>query len=378
MIHQSARRLNSIHQSARRLKSIHQKVDSPIFRAEEGEKHQVLLLLQKNFINRSIVVTTYIQVPRYSTSSYAHGAWPRRRARGAAAAPAAGPAVMMLCHAAGALMIGLLQHMQQATTLLASPHNVTTQQRKQHNISRWMVGANFPSHNLPGGGCLPLVLVNYSDPAKCQASCDRDPKCKEWTFGEGHPRMCCHKDCKPNCPVPDDCPNSPCVSGVKDPSNWPAPRPPPPLPPAPAPPLDPACRGLNRLLALQVANYSAGIPWQLGNYAVRQTNCVFLERRFWCYADVVPFASKLYPNTYNTSTHLFSASVDDLVFTYEHEVIPRGPAGSWDHGGAQTPGAAIAADGTVVVVYCGFAQVNRDAQRTTPFSVANHVSCLAL
>jgi hypothetical protein len=28
MIHQSARRLNSIHQSARKLKSIHQKVDS--------------------------------------------------------------------------------------------------------------------------------------------------------------------------------------------------------------------------------------------------------------------------------------------------------------------------------------------------------------
>ena len=254
-----------------------------------------------------------------------------------------------------AAMLVLL--LAQATLLLMSlPAAVVV----QHNISRWMPSANFPSHNLPGGGCLPVVPVNYSDPRECQASCDRDPKCTEWTFGEGHPRVCCHKNCNPSCPLPDDCPNSPCVSGVKDPSNyWPV-SPPPLPPPAPPPPLDPACRGLNRSLSLEVANYSSGIPWQLGDYAVRQTNCVFLEQRFWCYADVVPFASKLYPNTYNTSTHLFSASVDDLIFTYEHEVIARGPHGSWDHGGAQTPGAAIAADGTIVVVYCGFPTVRGD------------------
>lgn len=250
---------------------------------------------------------------------------------------------------------------------------------KAHPIGRWMEGANFPSHNVAGGGCLPVVPVNYSDPRLCQGSCDRDPRCLEWTYGPlaagGH--VCCHKDCGPTglaCPAPDDCPSAPCVSGVKDPSTWPRPPPPPPpLPPGPPPsPPSAACRDLNRTLSLQVADESTGIPWQLGAYAVRQTNCVFHDGRYWCFADLVPFASKLFPNTYNTSTHLFSASAVDLIFAYEHEVVPRGPPGSWDHGGAQTPGAAIAADGTVVVVYCGFAKENSSAGSSIGIATASH------
>lgn len=183
-----------------------------------------------------------------------------------------------------------------------------------HKISRWMPGANFPSHNIAGGGCAPVVHVNYTDPHSCQSACDSDPACKEWTFGTvAHSHVCCHKDCTGGCPQPDDCPEPPCTSGVKDPSTWP--RPPPPLPPAPPAPAPPAeCLTMDRSLSFQLAD-TPGIPWQLGDYAVRQTNCVYLAQRYWCYADVVPFASKLYPNTYNTSTHLFSASENDLVFT---------------------------------------------------------------
>ena len=46
--------------------------------------------------------------------------------------------------------------------------------------------------------------------------------------------------------------------------------------------------------------------------------------------------------------------------------------GSWDHGGAQTPGAAIAADGTVVVVYCGFAHENSSRSSSIGIATASH------
>ena len=268
----------------------------------------------------------------------------------------------MLARRSGALpllllLLGLVMSTSPATEL------------PSHQISRWMVGANFPSHNIAGRGCAPIVFVNYTDPHLCQAACDRDPACKEWTFGPvGSKHVCCQKDCTGGCPQPDDCPQPPCTSGVKDPTTWPVPPPPPP----PPPPLPADCLAINRSLSFHVADAAAGIPWQLGDYAVRQTNCVYLENRFWCYADVVPFSSEFYPNTYNTSTHLFSASASDLIFTYEHEVIPRGPPGSWDHGGAQTPGAAIASDGTVVVVYCGFAQEDSSRGSSIGIATASH------
>ena len=57
-----------------------------------------------------------------------------------------------------------------------------------------------------------------------------------------------------------------------------------------------------------------------------QTNCVYRDERYWCFADVVPYASPLFPNSYNTSTHLFSANARDMAFRYEHEVgRHRGP-----------------------------------------------------
>ena len=65
-----------------------------------------------------------------------------------------------------------------------------------------------------------------------------------------------------------------------------------------------------------------------------------------------------------------------MVFRYEHEVIPRGPPGAWDHGGAQTPGAAIAADGTVVVVYCGFAAENSSANSNIGVAIARLAATL--
>jgi hypothetical protein len=61
-----------------------------------------------------------------------------------------------------------------------------------------------------------------------------------------------------------------------------------------------------------------------------------------------------------------------MQFQYEKEVVPKGPEGSWDHGGVQTPGAAIAADGTVVVAYCGFAAQNSSADSSIGVAVSPH------
>ena len=140
-----------------------------------------------------------------------------------------------------------------------------------------------------------------------------------------------------------------------------------PPPPSPAP----ECSSVDRR-DWGIKLEDTGLPWARGSYSVRQTNCVFLEARYWCFADVVPYSNPHYPNTYNTSTHLFSASASDMIFHYEHEVIPRGAPGTWDHGGAQTPGAAIAADGTVVVVYCGFAHGNTSRDSSIGVATANH------
>lgn len=64
------------------------------------------------------------------------------------------------------------------------------------------------------GGDYTSVPVRSGDPAACAAACDRDKKCRAWTFSYpatvGEAAVCWLKD-----EVPPPVPNSCCVSGIR-------------------------------------------------------------------------------------------------------------------------------------------------------------------
>ena len=208
--------------------------------------------------------------------------------------------------------------------------------------------ANFPAHNVPGGGCSPIVPVNYTDPRRCQQACDCDPRCREWTFVSSIP-ACCHKDCSCStrllpggaaastdsssascCPAPDSCPSpSNCVSGVKDPASYhPGARPRPPwgdiggsILPAPGASL----------------RQMTGIAWGGRQYA---------------YADYIPFDAIHYPDSYNSTIHAYSSGGNCSDWVHHGPVLLQGCGSCWDAGGVATPSAAVV-DGRILLSYSG-------------------------
>jgi hypothetical protein len=130
------------------------------------------------------------------------------------------------------------------------------------------------------------------------------------------------------------------------------------------------CSGASVALNLSL-NLTTGVPWPRGEYSIRQTNCVHADQRHWCYADIVPYDAAGYPNTYNTSIHLFSSPDPLGPWRYESHALPKGAAGAWDAGGVATPGVALA-DGTVVLVYSGRQFADGSGRRSIGLATAPH------
>jgi hypothetical protein len=140
--------------------------------------------------------------------------------------------------------------------------------------------------------------------------------------------------------------------------------------------LSQTCTSVNRSLGFSL-DLSSASPWvRQGNFSVRQTNCILADGRFWCYADLIWRSNPYYPNTYNTTIHLFSAAADAPLgpWQYESEVLPfpTDPA-AWDAGGVATPGAALmSADGTVALVYSGRQHHDGSGRRSIGLATAPH------
>ena len=86
-------------------------------------------------------------------------------------------------------------------------------------------------------------------------------------------------------------------------------------------------------------------------FCVRKPAAAFTRGMYWIYADVVPWDSPHWPNTYDTSIHAFS-SPDCRTWHYHGELIRHRQPGAWDFGGVATPG-AVCLDGCIHVFYSG-------------------------
>jgi len=86
-----------------------------------------------------------------------------------------------------------------------------------------------------------------------------------------------------------------------------------------------------------------------------------LDGKTYAYADIVKYTCATwpeclpgeyyYPDSYSTEVGVFSSSDGKTGWQYHGTVIARGVNGSWDGGGIASPGAAVAADGSVLVGY---------------------------
>ena len=103
-------------------------------------------------------------------------------------------------------------------------------------------------------------------------------------------------------------------------------------------------------------------------FCVRKAAALFAGGRHWLYADVVPWDSPHWPDTYDTSIHAFS-SPDCSAWTYHGEVLRHRVPGSWDFGGVTTPGALLF-DGRVHVFYTGYEKPGRGGVRQIGMAVA--------
>ena len=234
-------------------------------------------------------------------------------------------------------------------------------------VARLMTDANFPSHNLAGGGCAPVVASNHTTPQQCQAACDAATLCDMWTFvpahtpshNQGASPWCCLKTCyltrtakaglgHGGCELPNAAVGV--VSGAKNPADW--------LPPSP-------CNG-TYCFGFQ-PGWASGSPATTlpnANFSVRKMQAIYYPRdgMTYAYVDVVNFTDAYYPDSYSSEIGVFSSADGRAHWTYHGIAVPRGAAGSWDAGGVASPGAAVADDGTVLV---GFAAENNPHGGTT-------------
>lgn len=232
-------------------------------------------------------------------------------------------------------------------------------------VSRFMPGMNFPSHNLPGGGCDPVVSSNLSAAADCQHMCDSLSSCVMWTWvasGRQYPKSpwCCLKGCnnsdpESTCPMP--APENGTVSGVKDPQTY-------------SQCMGPHC--FTFLVDWPSGSQQTTFPTQ--NFSVRKVEAFVYpsDGKTYAYVDVVNYSDVYYPDSYSSEIGVYSSLDGRGGWTYHGIIIPRGKPGSWDGGGVASPGGAVASDGTVLVAYAAENAPNGGRNRGIGFAIAPH------
>lgn len=238
-------------------------------------------------------------------------------------------------------------------------------------IGRMMPGANFPGHNIEGGGCSPVVPVPQGMNASgCQRKCDSLQRCHEWTYVPSI-SACCLKDCSCGgaavgmanpqscCPAPNRL-GPPSTSGVKNPSSY--------IPSTP--------RAHGTTITIEV-NCSASpscvqsaTSGPQPTASLRKASTVFFDGRLYMFADYIPFGAIRYPDSYNTTIHVFSRPAPALIansslaaaaISWTHHGLALGPgaAGQFDAGGVATPSAVVVPEGgpgkavVVLLAYSG-------------------------
>ena len=109
-------------------------------------------------------------------------------------------------------------------------------------------------------------------------------------------------------------------------------------------------------------------------FAVRKVQFVYYppDGRTYAYADVVNYTDPFYPVSYSSEVGVFSSPDGFSEWEYHGIVVPRGEPGSWDSDGIASPGAAVAADGTVLVGYAGEHSPSGGANRGIGLAFAPH------
>jgi hypothetical protein len=152
----------------------------------------------------------------------------------------------------------------------------------------------------------------------------------------------------------------------------PGPSPAPPLPPTPPPPAPMPLGTFNFS-----ANWSSGGPattLPAVGFAVRKVEFVYYPKDgyTYAYADIINYTDRFYPESFSSEVGVFSSPDGKTGWTYHGVVVPRGKAGGWDAGGIASPGAAVAADGTVLVGFAAEQSADGGVDRAIGLATAVH------
>ena len=150
----------------------------------------------------------------------------------------------------------------------------------------------------------------------------------------------------------------------------PLPPPPPPPPPPPAPCSGPSCFSFS----VDWASGGAASSLPTANFSVRKLEAVYYppDRRTYAYVDIINYTSLYYPASYSTEVGVYSSPNGFTNWSYHGIVIPRGAKGGWDGGGIASPGAAVAADGSVIVGYAAENSPAGGRNRGIGVAIAKH------
>lgn len=111
-----------------------------------------------------------------------------------------------------------------------------------------------------------------------------------------------------------------------------------------------------------------------------------MKNRRYAYADIVnytcanwttapsscPPGEYYYPDSYSTEVGVFSSPDGFTRWRYHGIVVHRGPPGGWDAGGIASPGAAVTADGAVIVGYAAENSASGGINRGIGIAIASH------
>ena len=129
--------------------------------------------------------------------------------------------------------------------------------------------------------------------------------------------------------------------------------------------------------------FNISVDWASGSpatslpapsFSVRKLEVIVYpgDGRTYGYADIVNFSDPYYPVSYSSEVGVFSSADGVTGWQYHGIVVPKGPAGSWHSAGIASPGAAVAADGTVLIGWCGENSPGGGINRGIGLSVAPH------
>ena len=145
--------------------------------------------------------------------------------------------------------------------------------------------------------------------------------------------------------------------------------------PSPPKPLPPPCSGPTSFtFEVDWASGSAATTLPTTNFSVRKLEAVYYppDRRTYAYVDIVNYSDPYYPASYSTEVGVFSSPNGFTNWSYHGIVVPRGAKGAWDGGGIASPGAVVAADGSVIVGYAAENSPRGGINRGIGVAIAKH------